>query len=281
MNARVSVRGLKSHRYRQGLASLWPLESRLLLSVVNEFPLSNTFDPGVITTGPDNQLWYTSFHEEPGPLTQRRTPTPPPPPGFSAKAAIATGPDGNLWLAYSDNAGGEVSKMSTDGTILATYFLGENYTPNAITAGPDGAMWTAGFDFANETTSDGTVVSAFTAEFGRISTSGAVTIYPTGAFDTVGAEHHHRRRMGALWMGVQASRTDYQDAEGNPQTQIGTSEVARLLPGGTVSVYDVGVNNSLITGITGGPGGAIFYTQANNIDPNAFSPQELIGAHHS
>src|SRR5437588_6100366 len=73
--------------------------------------------------------------------------------------AIATGPDGNLWL--SEHLGNTIWKMSPAGVITGSFpALTANSGIASLTAGPDGNLWFTEY---------------FGQQIGRITPSGVIT----------------------------------------------------------------------------------------------------------
>ena len=143
---------------------------------------------------------------------------------------VASGPDGNLWVANSGN--NTVSKVSTSGTVIASYAMTTAAAaPRAIVAGPDGAMWVA-LQNANK--------------IARVTVDGAVTEYPiptnnSQPFDiAVGSD-------GALWF-----------------TELAGNKIGRITTSGAVTEYAVPTAASGPFGITPGPTGSnrLYFTES-------------------
>ncbi len=99
--------------------------------------------PTSSAAGPDGALWFTA-----GKLTRLSTAgavtayAVPSGPNGASLGSIATGPDGNLWLAKYDmtTSAGSIVRSTTSGGM--TSFAFPTYVEiDGITAGPDGAMW--------------------------------------------------------------------------------------------------------------------------------------------
>lgn len=253
------------------------LEERTLLSVVNEIPLSLTSRPYAITTGADEKLWFLEYNGRPGsydPATGVETKVT----GLTVygQSAITAGPDGNLWIAYGDDNGGEVTKLSTEGNVLATYNIGVNPTPTSITVGADGALWTAGYDTAFRTADDGSEISAYTTVVSRITTSGEVKNFYTGLWNVTG-EAITTGADGAVWVAASSAAIQMMNDAGEIYNELGTSVIVRVAPDGQMKVYDVGAQNATIDSIAAGPDGAVYYAQSFNYQDGAVAPEELIG----
>ena len=101
---------------------------------------ANDYVPGVITVGPDGNLWFTNANAAAvgiffvgkittaGAVTIYDTDDIP--------VAITAGPDGNLWAIEYSN----VAKITTAG-VETEYPLTENEGWGGITTGPDGNIW--------------------------------------------------------------------------------------------------------------------------------------------
>jgi streptogramin lyase len=124
------------------------LENRWLLSGgVFEYALPSSPDrrPYGITSGPDNNLWFTEqFADKIGrynPVSNLLT-------EFNLAAGrqpfdIASGPDGNLW--FTETGTNKVGRMTTTGTLLGEFAIPSGGVPYGITAGPDGRLWMTEF----------------------------------------------------------------------------------------------------------------------------------------
>jgi len=128
--------------------------------------------PEGITAGPDGNLWFTEVAADrigrmtpAGVLTDFRLPG-----TDRTPRGIVTGPDGNLWFVESHFNHSAIGRITTKGAVTE-YSLGGSSTdqlqPTEIVAARDGNLW------FNQTHP-----SAPQGEVGRITTSGAVTIFP-------------------------------------------------------------------------------------------------------
>ena len=126
---------------------------------------------GGITLGPDGNVWFTDTSETlsgdfVGRITANGVITEFPLPELTKPEAIASGPDGNLWiLSYIGNT---IDVVSTSGTLLHTYHVpvpagfGGLAGLHDITAGSDKNLYF--------TEGDGNI--------GEITTNGDITIFP-------------------------------------------------------------------------------------------------------
>ena len=159
-----------------------------------------------ITSGPDGNVWYTAEIYDrksgvgrgeigrvtpEGKVTTYLLPKGPQPkglPSFASKTklagflladAITSGPDGNVWFTEHQGFGiGAIGKITPSGQItqykLPTTPLAAKQTDIAtdIISGPDGNLW---FNLATNNFAVGPTPSAFV---GRITPSGAISVYP-------------------------------------------------------------------------------------------------------
>ncbi|MEA2696093.1 MAG: virginiamycin lyase, partial [Myxococcales bacterium] len=129
---------------------------------VTEFGLNGGSAAGGIASGPDGNLWIA---ERGFTRVGRLTPslTFTDIPGLSGPAAgIAAGPDGNLWL--TENSVAKIGRITPAGTLVE-FALAVDSLPRAPAAGADGNIW-----FLDN------------SKIGRITPWGAVTMFPSPAF---------------------------------------------------------------------------------------------------
>ncbi len=126
-------------------------------------PAVATASQGGIRNGPDGNIWV-SMQLGDGAKLLRSTPTGTMTvfPQAGSSGGLAVGADGNLWL--TESAANTIAKISTAGTVLATYSLPTgNAYPHGPNLGPDGNVW---------------FVEMQTSKIGRITPSGVVTEWP-------------------------------------------------------------------------------------------------------
>ena len=200
-------------------------------AAVTEFPVPTpSSGPLFITSGPDENLWFT---ESNGNKIGRVTPAGtvsdfPIPTASSGPAAITAGPDGNLWFAEYN--GDQVGRITPTG-VITEYPTGEpGVHPSGITAGPDGNLWV-------------TVSSASASGVLRMTTSGMVT----GTFSAPhrGAASITQGPDGNLWF-----------------VEIGDNYVARITTGATPTIVDYPVPGAYVgpMNIVAGPDGNLWFT---------------------
>jgi virginiamycin B lyase len=121
-----------------------------------------------------------------------------------------------------------------------------------IVAGSDGAVWFASHD-RNQNT------------IGRITTGGTVTEFPISV--TVGAARaavFHNLAVGpdgALWFGVVR---DFLPPVRPSMVDPWTMSVGRITTAGTISEFPLPSASKLLSGITAGPDGALWFTEVND-----------------
>jgi virginiamycin B lyase len=119
------------------------MESRRLLSTVQEFPVAANSNPFSIAAGPDGNLWFTELLANRvgviNPITHVdatfATPTTTSNPNF-----IAAGPDGNVWFTEpTANSIGVINPVTH--AISEFPVKTANAGLQGIAAGPDGRLW--------------------------------------------------------------------------------------------------------------------------------------------
>ncbi len=223
---------------------------------------------GVITVGPDGNLWFVNpqneLHDQVGRITTKGVIT------FYAvndlPVGITAGPDGNLWLIEAHHA----AKFTTAG--VETEYAITNGGSEGIVTGPDGNIWFTEFNnIGNVVPSTGvvteysslglpfeyppTIVSApdgnlwitswFSGNIGRISTAGALT--GTFALSTGAPGWVTSGPDGNLWF-----------TETFPANGVGT-----MTPDGVVTTYPLPTANAGATGITSGPDGNLWFLETD------------------
>jgi len=188
------------------------------------FPGHSSFG---ITSGPDNNLWFTEYSginigkiTTSGDITEF-------PIGYAGAAhlGITTGSDGNLWFTES---GGQIGRITTAGEVTWFPLPLPNSDPTYITLGPDGALWFTEYN-ANK--------------IGRITTSGNITEFqiPTANSGPIGIT---AGPDGAIWF-----------------TERTANQIGRITTSGVITEFQVPTPNSWLSGITAGPDGNIWFTE--------------------
>jgi streptogramin lyase len=146
-----------------------------------------------IVSGPDGALWFPECNNSNGTggigtITTSGTYT------FYSSACqdnIASGSDGNIWFGNSPS----ISKMTTQGVVLAQYTVGDLYIAGMMT-GADGALYMIGS------------VSGGGSDLIRVTTSGTVTHLGTNSFGD-GLKSLANGPDGNLWMVGRNRRSNY------------------------------------------------------------------------
>ncbi len=109
--------------------------------VAHAIPSPNA-KPYLITSGPDNAIWFAEsgtskigrLDLKTGVITEFATPTP-----NTQSSGIAAGADGNLW--FTENTAAKIGRITPQGAITEFACPTANATPNGIMPGPDGRIW--------------------------------------------------------------------------------------------------------------------------------------------
>ena len=198
-----------------------------------QVPTPGSFVQG-ITAGPDGALWFTEYvARKIGRITTGGTIT-----EFSITIPdadpldIAVGSDGALWFTQNclyTVVGCNVAyigRITTEGAITE-YNASSAFQPWGITAGPDGALWFA---------------DLFGRSIGRMTTGGAMTLYPVNNYNTDGITVGPD---GALWF-----------------TQLDGNMIGRITTAGAITTYPLpGSQNGCPAGITTGPDEALWFVE--------------------
>ena len=210
--------------------------------VVTEFSTGINSEPQGIAAGPDGNLWFPDAGGI-GRITPSGVVTQFAGPGLAGQW-IAAGPDGNMW--FTEPGQSKIGRITTRSTVCpyprtptcnpvpagtVTQFplpSGIN-ADEQITAGPDGNMWFLDHD-----------------KIGRITPTGAVTVFPTGLTNSAHLEGITAGPDGNLWF------TD--DASGR---------IGHITTTGTVST--IGLDDDYLPeGIVTGPDGNIWFASGND-----------------
>ncbi len=154
--------------------------------------------------------------------------------GARGPAAIAGGPEGNVWFAENAGPGG-VGRITPSG-MISEFTAGISGTVEGIALGPDGNLWFT--EPAQE-------------KIGRITPSGTVTEFsvPSGVITPAKPAEIAAGRDGNLWFTI-------------PSGQGG---IGRITPTGTITEFTSGLtSNSKPQGIAAGPDGNLWFTETAN-----------------
>ncbi len=235
---------------------------------VSAYKVTAGNSPGAITTGPDRNLWFTTWNGKIGKMTTGGAVIEYSLPAESNPSSITSGPDGKVWFTNQGSTG-KIGKINiTTGAITEYTLLSTGSKPCGITAGPDGKLWytnstldkvasiTTGGSREEYALPAGSYPCAITSgpdgnlwfveqnrqKIAKVTTAGAVTEYaiPSGASPTaitVGPD-------GNLWF-----------------TLFGADKVGKITPTGTVTEYSLPFTGSLPAGIATGPDGNLWVTE--------------------
>lgn len=195
-------------------------------------------DSASLISGPNGDLWFV---EELGnalaSVTTAGVVTEYPIPWSNNPSAMVLGPDGALWFTENQVGIGRFSPSSgfSQYAMPASAMAGGDVFLGAITVGPDGALWFLQGAFCEGAACAGPNV-------GRITTSGAITLYPisASASDIVAGPD------GALWF-----------TEG-----FSANAIARITTAGVLTEYSLPTINSYPSAITVGSDGALWFLEA-------------------
>lgn len=150
---------------------------------------------------------------------------------------IVEGPDGNMW--FTQAGADSIGRMTRNGRLHTFPVGNEAYGPWDITVGSDANLW---FTFRSPSTN----------AIGRITTSGAVTLFSNGLSPGDVAVHDVTTGPdGNVW---------FVEEFGN--------RIGRITPAGTITEFTNGITaNAGLVDITAGPDGNLWFTEnsANQI----------------
>ena len=227
---------------------------------ITEFPLSDPMSgPGGITRGPDGALWFTEVTAGKigritvqGQITEFPLPTP-----NTFPSSITRGPDDALWFIEATT--GKIGRITVQGQI--TEFPPPTGTsPQQIAPGPDRALWF-------------TASSRGGGEIGRITVQGQITLFPVPPPDsavlaiTQGPD-------GALWF-TETVPTAVPVMAGDTLAGVHEgkgSNIERITVQGQITAFALPDAASDPGGITVGPDGALWFTDAENSKVERFHP---------
>jgi streptogramin lyase len=231
------------------------------------FP-ANGYGFGVITTGPDGNLWFVNpqneLHSQVGKITTTGVvtfyPTSDLPIGLTA------GPDGNLWLIEFSH----VAKMTTSGFETEYALTQAGFT--GIAAGSDGNIWFSEINsnFGKVVPSTGAVTeyaSLFPAfEYTSSIVSGPDSnLWFTSPFsDNIGRMTTAASVIGNFALNIGAgSGFNTTGPDGNLWFTMGypANGVGKMTPEGVVTTYPLPTADAQPSGITAGPDGNVWFLE--------------------
>jgi virginiamycin B lyase len=200
-----------------------------------------------IAAGPDGNLWFT---ERPG-RVGRITPT-----GvvteFVASGpllAIAAGPDGAIWFSETlPDAGAGLGSVTVGGTVRGGLPIGPpQASVLSLASGPDGALWF-------------TLLGA-EQNVGRMTTAGAVTRFAS----TYGPSQPEQIAVGpdgALWYTEGGSFIEPE----HPSAGTTFRGLVRVTTAGAPTPFPLRARGVRPFDLTAGPGGALWFTASGPVD---------------
>jgi streptogramin lyase len=205
-------------------------------------------------------------------------------------AAIAAGPDGNVWFAVP-GAASAIGRITTGGSVTL-FSQGLSSQPNAITGGPDGNVWFTELPGGTGNTFKHTGAVGWITPSGAINETneGLVTnLQPTGIVSGPDSNLWVTESGGAGAFLVRLSPTGaYQDftaatllgaqasqptagPDGNVWFVLAggpygnTGAIGRITPAGTITVFSAGLTpNGQLAGLSNGPNGDLWFTQSDD-----------------
>jgi streptogramin lyase len=205
---------------------------------VTEFPIPGASRTAAIAAGPDGNLWFSEYTKV-GRVTPSGVITLFNPPSFSSfNNGIAAGPDGNLWFTEQV---GIIGRITPTGEITEFSLPGTfpSPYPGAIAAGPDGNLWF---------TETAVVDTGAVGRIGRITTAGVVTEFPVTAINPSG--------LAVALSGIAAG------PDGNLWfTKTGENKIGRITTGGVATEFAIPTPGSGPSLITAGPDGNLWFTE--------------------
>ena len=245
--------------------------------VVTKFSVPGNFSVvASLTRGPNGNLWFTEQEdgstagEQPalGEITPAGVSTLfPIPQGttldpskgvHASPGAVITGPDGALW--FTEN--GAIGRITTDGTIKQFPLTTAGADPVDITSGPDGALWFTQYIPQSEL--------ATTWSIGRITTSGAITLYP--------------RPAATDFAGITAGpggKIYFTENDSNPITGLPSPRVGWITPRGKIKTFLLPAKNQderkgILGNITVGPNGNVWFLDSWGAANNHTTPAAVV-----
>lgn len=241
---------------------------------------SSLFAPTGITTGSDGALWFTNTSAGEssnttcsgrfaiGRITTRGKMTFYTDRSLLFPGSLFTGPDGALWFLNGGCGGVPLSleRMTTSGIVTNSFSLaGIAGSILDITTGPDGAMWFTDDGYLQGSARVGQSI-------GRITTSGAITMYPVTTGLMVSAEGPIDITAGpdgALWFANQGGACT---PVGQDAVCLTYTSIDRITTSGVVTAYypPNGANFGSATGpvaMAAGPDSSVWFANYG-LDPS-------------
>jgi len=251
--------------------------------------------PVFIAAGPDNTMWFTDWRDD-GFIGKRTadgaiTEYPVLPAGgfvgYGSATSITAGPDGNMWFTLPGLK--SVARITPDG-VVTKFQVGAD--PAGITAGPDGNLWfttmpcTGGLANCAD---PAVFYSDNSAHLGRITPSGAVSLYPlptptgggwgitTGSDGNLWFTETDASKIGTMStspltppapVGASGASSATITVSPNPDGPAPTTYVVTASPGGKTCNVTGATGSCTISGLSNGKM-YTFTTTAANTSPRA------------
>src|SRR5579864_2970191 len=173
--------------------------------------------------------------------------TPSPNNSLDVPRSIVMGPDGNIW--FTEDFAGKIGRLTPGGKLTEFNVPGTpGETTEGITVGPDGNLWF-------------TITARSHCAIARITTQGALTVYPT-PFNQSNPAAIALGPDGNLWF-------TERNSDGHDRGAIG-----RITTQGVFAEFPLPTTQTSPDGITSGPDGNIWFTEVGKI--GRVNPQGVI-----
>jgi streptogramin lyase len=252
----------------QGQTPKWASDA-ITTTLPSGAPVSVTFelhlavDGGVLSAAVD-------FPSNQSPVTEFPLPTPPAPAIAALPAAIALGPDGNIWVA--DTQGRTIVVVDTSGAVVRSIGgLGE--APFGMVGGPDGNMWAVFSNIvARVPVSPGAAIAQFTlpAPF-----SAALQAIAVGADGNLWFVEDSSNRIGRITTTGQITGSFPIPTANSNTTSIAPgpdgnlwfaedvgNKIGRVTTLGVITEFNVPTASAQPFTVTAGPDGNLWFTEA-------------------
>jgi len=194
-----------------------------------------------IAAGPDGNLWFTERDGRVGRITTDGTVTEFV--GSGPLLAIAAGADGAIWFSETlPDAGAALGSVTVDGTVRGGFPIGP--PPGSVlslASGPDGALWF-------------TLLGA-EQNVGRMTTAGAVTRYAS-TYGPSQPEQIAAGPDGALWYAEGGSFIEPE----HPSAGTTFRGLVRITTAGAITPFPLRARGVRPFDLTAGPDGALWFT---------------------
>ncbi len=244
------------------------------VSQTTEYPLAASSAPDQIITGPDGNLWYTTWGAQkygsitPAGVVHEKTF-----PGYNGRELI-TGAEGNFWFPAATSTTMGIDKMTSSGRITEyTIASGE---PRHLAQGPEGNIWFVGAKegIVGKMTPTGTVTE-YTLKLasGRLAPLSGITAGPEG--DMWATAYGGVGYSASIWKitpsgGLTEFQTHHENGtpkailagpDGNLWFIDGADRIGKVTASGVISEYSLPYQP---LALAVGPDRELWYTTLNN-----------------